>query len=371
MDGLHDKPMDASEDRLELDAAVAAMNAELLAGPEIYHPSRLWQDLNRQNIEQLHRFGIDNFKRSINQNYFNFLPLTLGDSQLFRLLRESLSRGRLPWPKAVLQDPDRRPDGSLVAPKDRIFTEHRGWRKFLYRLMVDLLWDHVRRQIPEGRLQAVAEPAVGNPIDLRRDGRLISQDLAHSFLEWRTLAPVLAGLRSDGHVPVVAEVGAGYGRLASALMADAPLRYWIIDVPPALYVSQWYLQRVFPEKRLFRFRAFDRFDGIADELMAADIAFFTANQIEALPDGAADLAVNISSLHEFKPRQIEHTLGQMARLARKAVYLKQYKTYVNPSDRLVVRETAYRLPPDWQPRLWRTDTADPRFFEAVFEREPD
>ena len=92
------------------------------------------------------------------------------------------------------------------------------------------------------------------------------------------------------------------------------------------------------------------------------------NQIEAMPDDAADVAVNISSLHEFKPRQIDNTLRQMARLARAAVYLKQYKTYVNPADRLIVQESAYRLPEGWQPQLWRTDTADPRFFEAVFVR---
>lgn len=368
MDAFRDDLMDGSDDIAGMDAVIAEMNATLLSGPEIYHPSRLWQELNRQNVAQLKRRGIENFKRSVNQNYFNFLPLSLADAQLGHLLREALLRGRLPLPRARLQDPDRGPDGALLPPRDRVFANRRRWRKFLYRLMVDLLWDHAQAQMPDDRLSAAAEPALGNPIDLRRSGRLISQDLAHSFLEWRTIAPVLAELRAEGRVPVVAEVGAGYGRLASALMADPPLRYWIIDVPPALYISQWYLRRLFPDRRLFLFRPFASHREVAEELAQADIAFFTANQIEALPDAAADLTVNISSLHEFKPRQIDHTLGQMARLTRKAVYLKQYKTYVNPADRLIVRESAYRLPGGWEPRLWRTDTADPRFFEAVFER---
>lgn len=265
-----------------------------------------------------------------------------------------------------MQDPDRGPDGRLLPPADRIFGGRRGWHLWLYRLMADLLWDHAQARMPDDRLRRAVEPEEGAPIDLRRDGRLISQDLAHSFLEWRTIAPILAELRRTG-VPVVAEVGAGYGRLASALMADPPLRYWIIDVPPALYISQWYLQRVFPDKRFFRFRPFADFALVAEELAQADIAFFTANQIELLPQGAADIAVNISSLHEFRPRQIDNTLQQMARLARRAVYLKQYKTYVNPSDRLIVRESAYRMPEGWVQRLWRTDSADPRFFEAIFE----
>jgi len=350
----------------EMDAVLAAMEAELLAGPEIYHPSRLWQDLNRQNIAQLRRRGIANFKRSVNQNYFNFLPLSLADVQLFRLIRDTLMRGRLPWPRSRMLDPDRMPDGTLLPAEDRIFGGRRGWHLWLYRLMTDLLWDHVLAQMPDDRMRRAEEPDLGAPIDLRRDGRLISQDLAHSFLEWRTLAPILAELRTAG-VPLVAEVGAGYGRLASALMADPPLRYWVIDVPPALYISQWYLQRLFPEKTLFRFRPFRSHDEVADELAGADIAFFTANQIEKLPTGSVDIAVNISSLHEFKPRQIDNTLDQMARLARRAVYLKQYKTYVNPADRLIVRESAYRLPDGWVQRQWRTDTADPRFFEAVFE----
>ncbi|MFC3227157.1 putative sugar O-methyltransferase [Marinibaculum pumilum] len=351
-----------------MDKSIDAMDAELLAGPEIYHPSRLWQDLNRQNTEQLRRGGIENFKRSINQNYFNFLPLTLGDAQLFRLMRDAVGHGRLPLPRSTMRDPDLTADGGLLPAKERIFNGRRGWRKFLYRTMVDLLWDHVARELPDDRLRQAAEPEIGNPIDLRRDGRLISQDLAHSFLEWRTLAPVLAGLRQGDHVPVVAEVGAGYGRLASALLTDMPVRYWIFDVPPALYVSQWYLGRLFPGLRQFRFRPFDRYQDVAAELAEADIAFFTVNQIEAMPGDAADVAVNISSLHEFKPRQIDNTLRQMARLARAAVYLKQYKTYVNPADRLIVQESAYRLPEGWQPQLWRTDTADPRFFEAVFAK---
>lgn len=86
----------ATPDPADMDITLAAMEAELMAGPEIYHPSRLWQELNRQNVAQLRHRGIENFKRSVNQNYFNFLPLSLADAQLFRLLRDAVLAGRLP-----------------------------------------------------------------------------------------------------------------------------------------------------------------------------------------------------------------------------------------------------------------------------------
>jgi|tagenome__1003787_1003787.scaffolds.fasta_scaffold15557540_1 hypothetical protein len=48
---------------------------------------------------------------------------------------------------------------------------------------------------------------------------------------------------------------------------------FVFDVPPALYLSQWYLTTLFPKRRAFRFRGFETFKEIDGELTEADIAF--------------------------------------------------------------------------------------------------
>src|SRR5437763_241629 len=49
------------------------MVADYLDGPAIYHASRFWEKINRMNVEWLKKDGINNFKRSVNNNYFNWM----------------------------------------------------------------------------------------------------------------------------------------------------------------------------------------------------------------------------------------------------------------------------------------------------------
>ena len=48
--------------------------------------------LDALNTEQVERLSLSYFKRSVNQNYFNWLPTTLGDNQMRRLLWHWLQR---------------------------------------------------------------------------------------------------------------------------------------------------------------------------------------------------------------------------------------------------------------------------------------
>ena len=75
----------------------------------------------------------------------------------------------------------------------------------------------------------------------------ISQDLGNSTLEFYAIAEALG--REDPGPNGVLELGAGYGRLAWLYLAAFPrLRYLIVDIPPALALSQEYLTRLFPRQ---------------------------------------------------------------------------------------------------------------------------
>ena len=369
----------------ESQATITAMREELYNAPAIYRPSKLWEFFNDVNMTQLARDGIANFKRSINQNYFNFVPQSLADPQLLRLFRSWCLRPTISPFKVKLVDPDLMPTGRALVRNDRRIFKFDNRLRYLpralqdlqaqigrsvqltyYRGLIAMLWDFALVNDKLGLASRLAEPRAGAPIETYFEGRVISQDLAHSIVETNSILNDTWNLL-DGSRPHIVEVGAGYGRLGYVLLNALECQYVVFDIPPSLYVSQWYLSELFPNKRIFRFRHFDLFEEIAEELAQSDIAFFSANQIELIPEGYFDIGVNISSLHELKPDQIDNMLHQIFRVTRSFVYLKQYKEYVNPHDGLLIRENAYHVPSGWRHKYYRDDPVDMRFFETLIE----
>jgi putative sugar O-methyltransferase len=215
-------------------------------------------------------------------------------------------------------------------------------------------------------LAKLDEPTLGNPIRVYRNGRLISQDIVNSLRERNS---ILAAIGADGSTRfTLAELGAGYGRLGYLLLETTTCRYFVFDIPPALYLSQWYLTTLFPGRRVFRFRRFERFEEVKDELSRADIAFFTPNQLTKFPSGYFDVSVAISSMHEMRHDQIRHYMALLGRTTRYALYLKQQKGYVNPVDNLVIGKDDYPIPFGWAPTNERFDLINPGFFERVYQR---
>ena len=162
-----------------------------------------------------------------------------------------------------------------------------------YRVAVGLLWEYVLSTDRFGVLETLTESEIGNPVRIWRNGKLVSSDLAHSVRERNML---LEASESDGDEALcVAELGAGYGRLAEVFGRTTNYRYMIFDITPALYVSQsCNIKRIFPEEKIFEFRHFDLFSEIESELNESRFAFFTANQIELMPDR------HLRSLHKYE-----------------------------------------------------------------------
>jgi putative sugar O-methyltransferase len=170
---------------------------------------------------------------------------------------------------------------------------------------------------------------------------------------------------------VVLELGAGYGRDAYALMATKPgIKYVIIDIPPALWVAETYLRRQFPDRKIFRYREFANFEEIESEFLDSDIAFFLSTQIAKLPDGLADLAINISSLHEMRLDQIAFYFSQFDRLLKEEglFYFKQWKRGTVLFENVVIRQEDYPIPTAWVCEHSSQAPLQTRFFEARYRK---
>ncbi len=363
-------------------AALQAMIAEVERGPSIYRPSRFWADVNAINQTMLDELGMENFKRTLAQNYFNWLVTNKNDPQFKAIRRRWFARPSLQPYLNRMETPSLLKTlqpylQKLAAPsmsRGAMGSEPViGPRELgIYKLFVGMLWEYSLQTDWSGIGSRTSEPTVGNPIGVYRREKLITQDLANSIREYNAIlsdCKTLAGGRKR-----VAELGAGYGRLGHVFVSDRRTQYFVFDIPPALLVSQTYLGAVHPDRSVFHFRHFDRFSEVSEELSSADMAFLTPNQIEFFPDGYFDIFASISTLPEMAANQIENYLLQAERITSRYVYLKQWTEWENPADGHRVDAETMRLGQAWMPVFDRKDAVQPHFFERLWrkaERSPN
>jgi putative sugar O-methyltransferase len=324
------------------------MFAALDKGDEVFRPSAFWQALNARNMADLRKSGLDNFKRTLARTYFTFTFFT--DSAQFRFLARHT---RLQdWP-AVL-------NGALSLRDDQLSLPSLASLSILTKM----LWLYATRRDSGSLLQNISEPVFGSPFDIRVGGKLVSQDLANSVLEYQSICSDMEPGFEPGRI---VELGAGYGRNAFVFLKVFPkLRYVIVDIPPALYVSQQYLTQVFAGERAFLFREFESYSEIAEEYEVARLAFLLPHQARLLPEKSCDAFVNISSLHEMLPKQIEAYLELVDRVTRGWFYMKQWKASRNVFDGVVIREDDYPIPQTWRRIYKRPAAVQTKFFEALY-----
>jgi len=348
-----------------LDAALDAMNRELGRNP-LYAASEFWTFWGTYHAALLRTYGMDNFKRTVAHNYQNWLITSLNDPQLRAMLSNWPRHGSAEPLLTAIETPSHvgyHHSRSFEDPEYALaFPEARA----MYRLAVGLIWEYVRMGDQPGLLDRLEEPAIGGPIRIERRGRLISSDLAHSVRE-RNLLLATCDLKGDEGL-CVGELGAGHGRLADLFGRSTNYRYVIFDIAPALYVSQWYVTRLFPDAKIFAFRPFASFADVAEEVAASRFAFFTANQIEAFPDGYFDCFINMNSLMEMRREQILNFIGHIDRLTRTAFLSRQWLTWRNEWDKITIGRGDFVLGDRWRLALDAVDEIYPAFFNHVWIR---
>lgn len=342
------------------DPALAAMVEAFQDVPEIYQPSPFWLELAATGMRQIDAAGFENFKRTVNTRYFNWRLLGILRHQLFAVGAQWLAHpgmaalhARFPHPRAE------------VADRAASFDPLSAW---VYKTYVAMYADVLSRQDTRGLLRTIEEPALGNPFLIQHRGMNISQDLCNSIHElYSLLGP--EGMPAPGAGPVAfAEVGAGYGRLAYVVLKAVPsASYCIVDIPPALYLSQRYLTTLFPDVPAFRFRPFRDYAAVAGEFESARLRFLAPHQLELLPAKSFDYFINISSFHEMTMAQVRNYFALIDRTCRGRVYTKQWRVSRTQVNGCTLREHDYPVPATWRTVFHRTHPIQRMFFDAVYE----
>lgn len=313
------------------------------------NPSACWDALATKNYDQLLNSGYNNFKRTIGNNYFNFL-VQKGDPQI-----QSVERLLAP---AVL-DQCRVAARSIPHDPTSPSTDQSSYNYFVL-----MLWEYLKTIDVKRYAEVIEEPAEGNPILVPSGGRMVSQDLANSLIEYYSMSESVAFKR----IKTVLEIGGGYGRNAYVILALNPkIKVTLVDIPPALYVAQRYLSSVFKDRRVFKARNFTRYAEVREELEAASIVFLMPHQLALMPKKRFDLSMNISSLHEMGTEQVKWYFMQLRRLTSQYFYLKQWRSSNNCFDGVVLNQGDYPYPKNWRNIYSRPCSVQAEFFEALFE----
>lgn len=343
------------------DEMLTAMAAEIAGSGSVLAPSRFWEGFAKRNAGSLRADGATSFKRSVNFNYFQWV----------------INSPRQPEFRAVIKRWLRSP--SFAALRARVCVEGVDWerprapkqlplrwRPLGHAIYVGMLWDIARRRVPADALAPVEEPLLGNPIAVRSRGRRVSEDLANTVLEYGAFAEHVSSDRLS--TATLLEVGAGYGRFVDLLLTMHPgARAFVVDIPPALALSQTYLTARHPRRRAHRFSGGLTGAELEDALAGVELAFLTPNQLQSLGPIRADLVINTSSLHEMLPVQVEEYFRLFDRHAAGGFfYTKQWKRWHNPVDDVQTDERGYPYPAHWTRLIDRTPVAQPEFFEALF-----
>ena len=345
-----DSSTDPASAAFALYPEIQAMFNEFPKYREEVLPSKYWEELNRKNLQQLADSKYENFKRTLARNYFTWIVNPLNKQIRFLMREAGLWRSIAIFVRAIFS-----PRHELMKRRHTIY----------YNLLTKLLWAYVEKNDSEGLLDRLSEPQEGNPPQVLRKGRLISQDLANSLLEYEAILHPDVDRRE---VRTILELGPGYGRTAYVFLTLQPgCRYVLVDIPPALYVAQRYLSSVVPNRKIFEFRPFDDFATVKSEFESSDIVFLTPNQLESLPDKSVDLFINISSLHEMRMDQIRYYFREIERLTRKYFYFKQWQETTVPFENETIKEADYPVGNDWNLIYRQQCKVQLKFFEALYE----
>ncbi len=311
----------------------------LILPDSIYLPSNHWVEIGRLNDRWIEEHGVRNFKRTLSQNYYNWLITSWRDPKFLAVLLRWLF-----WPSLAPLDASmgateilRTPDGleELFGPREQR----------IYKNFVAMLWDIAVREDHVG-LGHLEEPSLGNPLKVFCYGRRISQDLANSIIERNTVERLLG--REDEEFIRIGELGAGYGRLAHVFLSDKRCRYKIFDIEPARTISELYLKSLHPLQET--------------ESVLPDC-------IENEPANAFDVFVSISTFPEMRPEQTENYLKEIARTTKRLVYFKQWRTWRNVADGFTFDYRSLKMPKEWRLIMDRKDRFNPAFQEMAWSRE--
>jgi len=127
---------------------------------------------------------------------------------------------------------------------NRRFSAYAPTNPRFYKIFLWVYWQNIRKRDTLKLLTTLSEPRLGNPEIYKINKTKMSYDLLQSIDEFYSIYP---NINRKVKPQIIAELGAGYGRLGYIFLKAIPKStYIVIDLPGSLVIAQYYLSRMFP-----------------------------------------------------------------------------------------------------------------------------
>jgi putative sugar O-methyltransferase len=246
------------------------------------------------------------------------------------------------------------------APADPKLLRYASW----------MLYQNIKRRDSLDLLSRLsATVGIGTGYAFEFEGHVVSWDLLISLDSLYAIAEAYPEVLTESLL--VAEIGAGWGRMAPVLKAANPrATFAILDLPETLLVSSTYLPRVLPNERVLSYRESRSLRTLDKASLARyGIVFLAAQDLERFADGSIDVLINIASFQEMTREQLAAYFAVIDRKLRGALYtLQLWRASTHAFDLgEVTGFDDYPFPTTWKRRLCRNASWSDLYFEAVFE----
>lgn len=141
---------------------------------------------------------------------------------------------------------------------------------------------------------------------------------------------ILSGLIVDEQRPVVAELGAGYGKLAYFILRDIGSFTFIdFDLPEILCLAAYYLMMVYPQKRALLYGEEEYSSKTHDNY---DLIFMPSYEISKVGLSTVDLFINKNSLGEMDEEAVNNYINYISQSTRKYFFHMNHEIMPNVYD---------------------------------------
>jgi putative sugar O-methyltransferase len=305
---LSEKPLTTISEELyqRLHNSFKLMKAEQSSQQSVYIPQGEWNDYNQEKA-------------------FFYNPLLEGEKEVSVEILQNFWRNQL---------------GLIVkeyATFDKLSTgdqdEIEKFTKSIYRNYI--IW----KDLYNDSIDKVAlNSTVGNPWGCIIEDHLVAPKAFRYYHNAQQIFQLLDIKNGN----IVAEIGAGYGALATFLhrLSKKKITYLDFDLPETLILAAYYLLSNFPDKKIFLYGDEDLQESKLNEY---DIILLPNYYIDKLPAKSIDVFFNSFSLSEMSKSANEHYINQISRLT------KGYFLHNNMDRAGVVNRGSERIPASTYP----------------------
>lgn len=214
-------------------------------------------------------------------------------------------------------------------------------------------------------------PSVGNPWGYVIKNTLVLPTACRHYY----FANHIHNLLEDISIPVVCEIGGGFGGFAYYLLSSNKVTKYInFDLPEVLLIAQFFLMSAFPDKKCLLYGE-NGHENISKEVIDEyDIILMPNFTLPFVADKAVDLFINTGSLSEMDYHTVEEYITQIARTTDKYFFHENSdRPSLNTGGHFEVVSSIFPIPHDIFERIYKSNSlwggSYGRYREHLYQRK--